>query len=203
MGEAVMKKIPFLFFSLLLLFTGSFAAAPAFAAPAPKQISVLVDGIPVAFDVPPVAKSGRVMVPFKMVADTLNVQVTWDGTKHMVLAANSKTKIQLQLNNLTAYRNGEAIKLDAAPLAIKGRTLVPLSFFAKSFDSRVEWDGGLQQVRIYTAPTAMDVTGFYGLGDPKKGTSSWTDLFQQDYPNPATGNTDMVSKLAFCWYSMD
>nr|WP_047150709.1 hypothetical protein [Aneurinibacillus tyrosinisolvens] len=81
--------------------------------------------------------------------------------------------------------------------------MVPFKMVADNLNVQVTWDGGLRQVRIYTAPTTMDVTGFYGLGDPKKGTSSWTDLFQQDYPNPATGNTDMVSKLAFCWYSMD
>ncbi|WP_232696626.1 stalk domain-containing protein [Brevibacillus daliensis] len=198
-----MKKIILAFLSLLLFITGSASGSLVFAASAPKTISVLIDGLPVEFDVAPLIKNGRVMVPFKAVADALHVPVTWDNQNQMVHAKTDTINIQLQINNSTAYVNGNAMKLDAAPFTLKGRTLIPLSFFTGAFGARAEWDGALQQVRIFTAPASMEVTGYYGLGNLTTGSSSWTNLFRQDYPNTSVGNTDLVSRLAFCWYYMD
>ena len=47
-----------------------------------QEIPVLIVGLPVQFDVHPLIKGNRTLVPFRAVADALNVAVHWDGAKH-------------------------------------------------------------------------------------------------------------------------
>ncbi|MDN5361812.1 MAG: hypothetical protein PWP70_859 [Moorella sp. (in: firmicutes)] len=176
---------------------------PALAQEPGGQIPVLVDGLPVTFDVPPVIQEERTLVPFRAVAAALNVQVNWDGNTRTVSATDGKNAIRLQVGNQTAYRNNSPILLDVAPQIISGRTLIPLRFFSEAFGCQVNWDDAINGVRITSPPKEMAVIGFYALGDPKTGTSSWTDLFGKPYPETAVGNTDVVRELALGWYSVD
>ena len=50
---------------------------------------------------------------------------------------------------------------------------------------------------LKNVPTVDKVTGFYALG------GSWTNLFERDYPEYSTGNTDVIDELALGWYSVD
>lgn len=194
-------------FLIALLFTlfpavlpaGSFAL-PAFALEQPK-ISVLVDGLPVAFDVEPVIRNGRTLVPFRVIAEALNVKVSWDGTTQTVKATDGKTSVRLQIGNRTAYRNESPVLLDVPPQILGERTLVPLRFFSEAFNCKVDWDDSISGVRIASPPKEMAVIGFYALGDSK--TSSWTNLFGKPYPETDKGNTGAVGELALGWYSLD
>ncbi|MGI9860490.1 stalk domain-containing protein [Moorella naiadis] len=80
-------------------------APPALAQEPGKQIPVLVDGQPVTFDAPPVIQDKRILVPFRAIAEALNVQVDWDGNTRTVRATDGKTSIRLQVGDRTAYRN--------------------------------------------------------------------------------------------------
>ncbi len=51
-----------------------------------------------------------------------------------------KTKIVLQVGNKKAIVNNEIVKLDAPPVIVKNRTLVPLRFIAEAFGAKVEWN---------------------------------------------------------------
>jgi len=194
-----MKRFLFItLFSVVMLAGG--LALPAFAQEQPG-IPVLIDGLPVTFDVQPVIQNGRTLVPFRAIAEALNVKVNWDGTTQAINATHGKTSIRLQIGNKTAYRNENRIPLDVSPQILNGRTLIPLRFFSEAFDCQVEWDNSIKGVRITSPPKQMAVIGFYALGDSK--TSSWTNLFGKPYPEHSGGNTDVVSELALGWYSLD
>ncbi|KUO50246.1 MAG: copper amine oxidase [Desulfitibacter sp. BRH_c19] len=166
-----------------------------------ERISVLVDGLPTNFDVEPIIENGRTLVPFRAIAEDLNVKVEWDGGSQTINATDKGTSIQLQIGSSTAYINEMAVTLDVSPQIINGRTLIPLRFFSEAFNCNVEWIGSRNEVKIISAPAEMKVIGFYALGDTR--TSSWTNLFGAPYPEAAKGNTDVVDELAFGWYSMD
>jgi len=166
-----------------------------------QKIPVLIDGLPVVFDVQPVIENGRTLVPFRAIAETLNVAVSWDGDTQTVSAADGETSVRLQIANKTAYRNNVPITLDVPPVIKNGRTLIPLRFFSEAYNCEVVWDGPDNTVRITSPPKEMAVTGFYALGDSK--TSSWTNLFGKPYPETSSGNTDVVGELALGWYSLD
>ena len=195
-----MKRLRLITLFVMAMLVGGFPL-PALAQEPGKEIPVLVDGLAVTFDVPPVNQDGRTLVPFRAVAAALNVQVNWDGNTRTVSAMDGETSIQLQVGNQTAYRNNSPILLDVTPQIISGRILIPLRFFSEAFGCQVNWDDSINGVRITSPPKEMTVIGFYALGDNQ--TSSWTDLFGKPYPETARGNTDLVGELALGWYSLD
>jgi len=173
----------------------------ASAQPSGPAVSVLIDGLPVSFDVKPVIRNGRILVPFRAIAEALNVKVAWDGSTRTVLATDAETSIRLQIGRYTAFRNEAVLSLDVPPQLVGGRTMIPLRFFSEAFGCQVVWDDRLYGARIASSPKPMTVIGFYALGDRK--TSSWTNLFGKEFPDTASGNTDLISELALGWYSLD
>lgn len=193
------------FFAIILLtfllVTFSFFPAAAPAQGQAREISVFIDGLAVNFDVQPVIQQNRVLVPFRAVAEALNIKVSWDNTTQTVEASGGRALVQMRVGNETAFRNGSPITLDVPPVILNGRVLIPLRFFSEAFDSKVAWDPATYSVKITSAPKEMTVVGFYALGDSR--TSSWTNLFSRAYPETGTGNTDVVDELALGWYTFD
>ncbi|WP_041424030.1 stalk domain-containing protein [Thermosediminibacter oceani] len=190
-----------LLFLTLLLFetlTGSIST-PALAQE--KGISVLIDGLPVYFDVSPIIKDGRTLVPFRAISEALNVPVVWNQKTKTITASDGHINLRLRIGDKTAYRNNTPVKLDVPPLIVNGRTLIPLRFFSEAFGCKVEWDAAASTVKITSGPKEMTVIGFYALGDSK--TSSWTNLFGKPYPEHSAGNTGAINELALGWYSLD
>ncbi len=192
-----MKQILSTIFLALVLVV----SLPSSASALEQPIAVQLDGLTLSLEVPPVIHNGRTMVPFRAIAEAMNIPVSWDDTSRTVTAGDGKTTVRLQINNPTAYINNNPVTLDAAPQIVSGRTLIPLRFFSEAFDSIVDWNGTLRQVTIASSPKTMTVIGFYALGDSN--TSSWTNLFGHPYPTTASGNTDVISELALGWYSLD
>jgi hypothetical protein len=159
---------------------------------------LLIDGLSLNLDVLPIIQNGRTLVPFRAIAEAMNIDVSWDDQTRTVNATDGNTTVRLQIDNRTAYRNNIPMTLDVAPQIVAGRTLIPLRFFSEAFNCQVGWDSTIFQVSIISPPKAMTVIGFYALGDSQ--TSSWTNLFGQTYPTAATGNTDILSELALGWY---
>lgn len=184
---------------MILLFTS--LAGPANAAVQSTKVSVLVDGLPVIFDVPPIIQNGRTLVPFRAVSEALNIKVNWNETTRTISATSEDKTITLQIGNKRALVNGIASTLEVPPAIIKSRTLIPLRFFTESLGCKVEWNQQQYTAKITSPIKEMNVIGFYALGDSK--TSSWKNLFGVNYPETSQGNTDLIKEMALGWYSMD
>ncbi|MDN5331763.1 MAG: hypothetical protein PWP45_988 [Tepidanaerobacteraceae bacterium] len=193
----ILRLIFLMLFTILALTEGT--NTPSFAQE--RTISIMVDGLPVSFDVPPIITDGRTLVPFRAVSEALNVPVSWDEKARTVTASDGITRILLRIGDKTAYRNNAPVALDVPPMIMNGRMLIPLRFFSEAFGCNVEWDNASYTVRIVSPRRKMAVIGFYALGDSR--TSSWTNLFGKPYPEHSKGNTDAVSELALGWYSLD
>lgn len=193
----ILRLIFLMLFTIVLLTEGT--NTPSFAQE--RTISIIVDGLPVNFDVPPITKDGRTLVPFRAVSEALNVPVSWDEKSKTITASDGITSILLRIGDKTAYRNSAPVTLDVPPMVMNGRTLIPLRFFSEAFRCTVKWDEASYTIRIFSPRRKMAVIGFYALGDSR--TSSWTNLFGKPYPEHSEGNTDAVSELALGWYSLD
>lgn len=197
-----MSRLPCVIF-LLVFCLATFACFPVISTATPQtaEITVTLDGLPVNADVPPLARNGRVYLPFRALAEAMDVTVSWDSATRTVHACDTKTTLELAIGRPTAVKNGIPVPLDAPPLAIDGRTMLPLRFFGETFGAQVHWDPATRSIRVLSPPRSMSVIGFYALGDSR--TSSWQDLFERPYPETATGHTDVVGELALGWYSLD
>lgn len=197
-----MKKLGFVLFLVIIFVAVAFLPNMAIAAPGQAgEIAVLVDGSKVDFELASQIQNERIIVPFRKIAENLNIAVNWDGSLQQITASDGKTNVVMLVNQQYATVNGQQTKLEAAPQIVGGSTLIPARFFSETFGCKVNWIPDSRLVKISSPAKAMQVTAFYALGDQK--SSSWTDLFTTPYPNTAAGNTVMVNKLALGWYSLD
>ena len=88
--------------------------------------------------------NSRTMVPMRKIFELLNASVEWEAETKTVRATKGDIVIKLQIDNEVAEvtKNGsmEKIKLDAKPVIVNGRTLVPLRFISESLGKQVGWD---------------------------------------------------------------
>ena len=70
------------------------------------------------------------------------------STAVMSYASNNVSNITLQIGNTTATVYGKQAVLDAAPVIIDGRTMVPIRFVAESLNCAVDWDAENKAVTI-------------------------------------------------------
>lgn len=152
-----MRKV-FVFVALiaLLLPLAQLGEASAQANP----IRITLNGRQLATDVAPVIQSGRTLVPFRAIFEALGARVTWDEATNTVAGYRGRQAIILELGSTTAWVNGPSVRLDIAPQAVNGRTMVPLRFVAERLGAQVEWVDATQTVAINaTLPVLPPVGG--------------------------------------------
>src|SRR5438067_610391 len=132
---------------------GALALAAVLAGPAAAQ-RVVVNQREVHFrDQPPVQRGGRVYIPLRGVLDRIGAEtIDWRPERGEVFVASGGREILLQIDSNQAQVGGRSVALDAPPILIGGRTMVPLRFVSESLGATVQWDGASETVFI-TAPT--------------------------------------------------
>ena len=69
-----------------------------------------------------------------------------------------KTEIKMTIGSNTAYVNGEAKTLDAAPINRNSRTMLPVRFLAENLGASVAWDDATKTATLTTADTTIAIT---------------------------------------------
>lgn len=124
------------------------------AAPAPGPIRVTVDGAAFALDPPPQMVGGRVLVPYRAIAERLGARVGWDSRTRVVTVTKGADVMRLTVGQTTATVQGRNVTLDTAPLLVGGRVFVPLRFLGEGLGAQVDWIGAARAVTLKTAPPA-------------------------------------------------
>ena len=142
------------------------AAASAAFVHADGDISVVLNGTRMVFDVQPTLINSRTMVPMRVIFEALGYSVAWNGEKKTITAVNGKTNttitMTLEKNEMTC--NDKKITLDSPPTLVNDRTLVPVRAVSESSGCEVKWDGTTKTVTIvdptvtYIAPPEPDPT---------------------------------------------
>ncbi len=130
--------------SLICLFAASAACADS-------VISLYVDGEKLAPDVPPVLSNDRTLVPARCIFEKLKAKVTWVESTQQVVVTSGTSTITLKINDYTAYVNNSAVKLDAPPVIMNNRTMIPVRFISENLGYTVNWDDASKSVYI-TSP---------------------------------------------------
>lgn len=140
MVKKFFKKSTSLLLAILLIIS---MAAPVYAID--NSIQVQLNGENISFDVAPQMVNNRILVPMRTIFEELGANVEWDNQTRTITATHEETVIELNLNNQDAYiiKNGvsKKLQLDAAPIIVKGKTLVPVRFISESMGKQVGWDG--------------------------------------------------------------
>ena len=122
-------------------------------------IPVIVNGELIQFDVPPVIKQNRTLIPVRAVANALGASVEWDRETNDVTVTkavysnvemNIETiiKVVIDLDTGKFYKDGVEVDFDVPAQVINNRTVVPIRFLAEIFGMKVDWDKDLDGVVV-------------------------------------------------------
>lgn len=124
-----------------------------------KTPAIVVNDNVVQSEVAPQIVDGRVLVPIRVISESLGANVNWDANQQTISIQNNNKTIKLQINNSTAYNNDTAVKLDVPPELIQNRAFVPLRFIGESLNSDVAWDNTNYQVTVKQINNSRSLTG--------------------------------------------
>lgn len=119
-------------------------------------ILVKIDDLPLTFDVPPVIKEGRTLVPVRKIFEELGCKLEWLQESETVIATKDSKIMALRVGRniilSTDVESGEnkTFEIDVAPCIIDDRVLVPLRAVSELLDYSVSWDSEALTVNIYS-----------------------------------------------------
>ncbi|TCP57799.1 copper amine oxidase-like protein [Tumebacillus sp. BK434] len=126
--------------------------SPAYAGTS-SQPDVYVDGVKLPFDVQAVNDHGRVLVPLRMIFESIGAEVTWEAKTSTVVGKRDGVTMRLPIGKKTATVGGKTVTLDVPAKLINGRTMVPVRFINESFGNLVKWDpAGVVDITSFNSP---------------------------------------------------
>ena len=139
-----MKKMIPIILSLTAVMSTSTALAE-------ENITVMLNGQAMDFDVAPIIQNDRVLVPMRAIFEELHCSVDYtdiDGRQIITAKLNENNSIGLVIGSDEMQIHNQKIKLDTAPIIVNDRTLVPLRAVSEAFDYDVNWDEDTKTVTI-------------------------------------------------------
>jgi len=143
-----MKKL-FLTILSLAMAISSYAVCHA-----EDEIKLVINNETIQSDVPPAIINDRTMVPIRVISETLNCDVCWDGETQGVTVYRNNHFYQMWINKATAFDldGGLAVSdtytMDVSPMVVNDRTLVPLRAVAELLGADVNWNGETKTVTV-------------------------------------------------------
>lgn len=115
--------------------------------------TMLVNGEWIKFDAEPYIENNRVMVPFRAIAEAIEVKVEWDEENKKITGYHDEKKyIEMTIGENEMLVNGEIVENDVAPEIRDNRTYIPVRAFAESFGAEVRWSEANWNVGISIKP---------------------------------------------------
>lgn len=111
-------------------------------------ITLIINGQPALSDVAPIIQNNRTMVPLRVISEGLGAEVFWDNASRTVRITLPDGEIRLGIGQSKALIRNEEYKLDAPPVIIGNRTMVPLRFIGEALGADVYWDGSTRTVTV-------------------------------------------------------
>lgn len=133
----------------MLIGTVSFAAKP--------EITVMLDGKTLDFDVPAQIINDRTMVPMRAIFEAFGATVNWDSETSEVSAYTPGILLQMPLNSHEIYINTIELTIDLPAQIVNNRTLVPLRVVSECLGADVSWDGASKTVYINSTDNIQSI----------------------------------------------
>ncbi|WP_165859291.1 copper amine oxidase N-terminal domain-containing protein [Desulfofundulus salinus] len=102
-----------------------------------NKVKVYIKGNMPVFDVAPVIENGRVLVPLRVLAESLGAAVDYKDNTINIQLNNSTVK--LVVGSGKALVDGNPVMLEVPARVVDGRTLVPLRFIGEGLKAKVNY----------------------------------------------------------------
>lgn len=110
--------------------------------------NIITKGIELKFDVPPLIKASRTLIPVRAISEGFGAEVLWNQEEQKVTIIKDGKEIILHIGSKVAYVDGVEVEIDTYPEILNNRTIVPLRFIAETLGLTIEWDGETQTIEI-------------------------------------------------------
>ena len=147
-----------------LLLVAIFVLVPL-SVSAQSEIKVLLDGVAIEFDQPPVIISDRTMVPVRAIYEALGAEVSWDATTRTASGEKNGIIVSVTIDEPKVSINYNKKGIDAPAVIVNDRTLVPVRALAEGFGVKVDWDATTRTVILKNNDTTTTITDYEADGD--------------------------------------
>ena len=112
---------------------------------ADSEISVILDGEQLQFDVQPQLINDRTMVPMRAIFEALGCSVDWVEENQLIIAVKGELIISMMIDKVNmpvqnvVTGEGKIVKLDSPPVIVDDRTLVPVRAVSEALGADVDW----------------------------------------------------------------
>jgi len=93
--------------------------------------SVQVNGLPLAFTTRLVQGNEDLWLSAKEIGTALSASITWDEETKTVSLTSGDNTVAMTIGSPEALVNGNAYTMDASPILVGGKVLVPVAFVAE------------------------------------------------------------------------
>ena len=101
---------------------------------------IIAKGKSLKFDLPPVIKEGKVLVPIRAFSQAYGAEVKYDIETQTVTILKDEVEIEFVVGSSTVYVDGVATDIGLPLKSINGRTVMPVGFLAEKLGLKVEVD---------------------------------------------------------------
>ena len=118
---------------------------------AEKPLTVTYNGSEIHFsDARPEIMDGRTMVPLRAVFEHVGCEVSFEAGVITAMRENHSVRLSVGSETAQIEREGksETHTLDAAPVIVNGRTLVPVRFIAEALGCQTNWNPNMREVVV-------------------------------------------------------
>ena len=110
--------------------------------------TILVDGVAVQTDVPPIMVDDHMLVPLRGVFERFGADVDYDAAGGVVTASRGGTTVRVTVGSAQASIDGKPYSLETPAREFAGRVEVPLRFVAEALGVSVDYDAGTNTVVV-------------------------------------------------------
>ena len=169
---------------------------------AEQPIQIVYNGQTIESDVPPKLLNSRVLVPVRIISETLGYTVLWDARLSKVTILGEQVHINFILNQPFIWKNGVKSQLDVTPFAESGRSYLPIRAVAENLGADIEWDGESRSVIITSGKSNVVVSGKDNIVDEENGeentggsTEEGTQGSTEDPTQVTPGDEQLVTEV--------
>jgi len=94
-------------------------------------------------EVSPYTKEGRVFVPLRFLAESLQAEISWEELTATTTLIKGKKTVQFTLGVPKMLINGREVTMECAPVIVNDRTFVPVRAISEALGKKVFFDRGL------------------------------------------------------------
>ncbi|MDN5331925.1 MAG: hypothetical protein PWP45_1150 [Tepidanaerobacteraceae bacterium] len=108
-----------------------------------------IKGRNVTLPASPIVKNKRALIPVRLAAEALGLDVNWDFKKRLLIVSRGRTSAMLKLDSpKVVLSSGKLVDLEVEPIVKDGLLFGPVRLFAE-LGFQVRWDSKLNTIEIF------------------------------------------------------